>query len=81
MMPIFGLEFPLFFPIILIILCFFTLFDVYSKILNFLGFNSFTFSLNFEDDGIEDGRKIVDNGPLFFSIIIFYNYFKYVQIK
>ena len=37
LVPLFGTNFPRFFPIILIILCLMTLFDVYGRLLSGIG--------------------------------------------
>ena len=43
LVPIFGTNFPKFFPIVLIVLCFLTLIDFYGKILKLVGLKRFSF--------------------------------------
>ena len=43
LVPIFGTNFPKFFPIVLIVLCFLTLIDFYGKILKLIGLKRFSF--------------------------------------
>ncbi|KRX05262.1 hypothetical protein PPERSA_00563 [Pseudocohnilembus persalinus] len=47
------------FPLLLIILSCFNLFDLYRKVLAILGFDQFQFSDDFNHDHIEDGQKII----------------------
>lgn len=47
------------FPILLIILSCFNAFDIYKKIMSIFGFTQFSFSSDFSDEGIDDGRKII----------------------
>ena len=59
LVPLFGTNFPRFFPIILIILCLLTLFDVYSRLLSSLGLKQFKFSTKFSDEAIFEGKKLL----------------------
>lgn len=51
--PILGMDFPTYFPIALVLLCAFNLFDVYGKIMRFLGLTQFSFDSDFNDNKIE----------------------------
>ena len=48
-----------FFPIILVILILFNVFDFYTKILTAIGLKQFDFSDDFEDERIDDGKIIL----------------------
>lgn len=49
MAPLLGTSIPKLLPLLLIFLCFLTVFDFYGKLLNKLGLKSFTFSTSFSD--------------------------------
>ena len=54
--PILGKANTYFFPMILIILIIFNVFDVYKKILSTLGLKQFDFSDNFDHESIDAGK-------------------------
>ncbi len=62
MVPIFGTGFTLFFPIILVLLCFLILVNFHGKLLNFLGLKQFQFTEDFNDERIEEGKKSLQKG-------------------
>ena len=59
-------QFTIYFPLILIALVLFNLFDIYGKILNFFGLSNFKFSEDFDDERIDDGKKLLDRGMLYY---------------
>lgn len=69
--PIFGSDFTSFFPIVLVVLCIFNVYDIYGKVLGFLGLKQFQFAENFNDDKIEEGKQLLYKGIFFFSSFIF----------
>ena len=60
--PIFGTEFTLFFPLVLLILFVSNVLDFYGKILRMIGLKQFQFSENFSDDRIDEGKKLLEDG-------------------
>ena len=60
--PIFGSGFTSVFPIILIVLCLFNIYDVYGKFLSYLGLKQFQFTENFNDEKINEGRQLLYKG-------------------
>lgn len=62
--PVFGSDFTMFFPIILVVLCLLILTNFYGKILNCLGLKQFQFTEEFNDDLIEEGKKSLQKGTL-----------------
>eukprot|EP01016_Furgasonia_blochmanni_P050326 TRINITY_DN7766_c0_g1_i3.p2 TRINITY_DN7766_c0_g1~~TRINITY_DN7766_c0_g1_i3.p2 ORF type:complete len:188 (-),score=52.49 TRINITY_DN7766_c0_g1_i3:221-784(-) len=59
LLPVFGDKFPTFFPLALILLILCNIFDVYGKILNMLGLNQFIFSEKFNDEKIDEGKRLL----------------------
>jgi hypothetical protein len=59
LVPVFGKSFIIFYPMVLIVLCLFNLFDGCGKIMNFMGFYSFGFTNPYNDDKIEEGMDIL----------------------
>lgn len=57
--PVMGYVFRVIFPIILVILILFNVFDLYKKILTAIGLKQFEFSDDFEDERIDDGKIIL----------------------
>ena len=62
--PDFGRNFMIFFPTILIVLCLFNMFDIYGRLMNILGFNTFGFKNPQNDDKIEEGNEILNKSNL-----------------
>ncbi len=58
--PDFGRHFIIFFPAILIVLCLFNLFDIYGRLMNVLGFQSFGFQNPQTEDKIEEGNETLN---------------------
>jgi hypothetical protein len=58
--PDFGRNFMLFFPATLIVLCLFNIFDIYGRFMTILGFNTFGFKSQQNDDKIEEGNEIMN---------------------
>jgi hypothetical protein len=58
--PDFGKNFIIFFPAILIVLCLFNLFDIYGRLMNVLGFQSFGFRNPQTEDKIEEGNETLN---------------------
>jgi len=48
------------FPMLLIVLCLFTLFNLYSRTLNCIGVSHFQYSESYDDQQIDEGKEIVD---------------------
>jgi hypothetical protein len=61
-------SFTAYFPIILIALCIFSLFDVYGRLMSGLGLSKYRFNEEYDEETIEQGKKILYKGniPLFF---------------
>eukprot|EP00330_Aristerostoma_sp_ATCC50986_P001664 CAMPEP_0114580786 /NCGR_PEP_ID=MMETSP0125-20121206/4991_1 /TAXON_ID=485358 ORGANISM="Aristerostoma sp., Strain ATCC 50986" /NCGR_SAMPLE_ID=MMETSP0125 /ASSEMBLY_ACC=CAM_ASM_000245 /LENGTH=106 /DNA_ID=CAMNT_0001772535 /DNA_START=1532 /DNA_END=1849 /DNA_ORIENTATION=+ len=57
-------SFTTYFPLILIALCLFNMFDIYGKLLTFFGLSRFKFSEDFSDEKIDDGKKILERARL-----------------
>ena len=67
-----GDYFQKFFPILLLPFILMTLFNVYSKILSLLRIKRFQFDDDFNDQHIEDGKDILEEGFLLsFSFLYF----------
>lgn len=62
LVPLVGISFQSFFPMTLIVLCLFNVFDVYGRILTGLGISRFEFSEKFSNEKIEDGKRLLHNG-------------------
>lgn len=62
-MDVFPIVYTIF-PILLIILSCFNAFDIYKKIMGIFGFTQFSFSEDFNDDGIDDGKKIIQRARI-----------------
>jgi hypothetical protein len=57
-----GNSFSVFFPIILVVLCLFNIFNIYGKVLSFVGLRQFQFTEDFDDEKIEEGKKLIYKG-------------------
>ena len=69
-----GNFFSVFFPIILVVLCLFNIFNIYGKVLSFLGLKQFQFTEDFDDEKIEEGKRLIYKGK---SVVKYSpNYFK-----
>ena len=55
-------SFTTYFPLILVFLILCNAFDVYGRVLGWLGLNSFKFSDEFTDERIEEGKKLLYRG-------------------
>lgn len=60
--PVFGSSFTLFFPIILVLLCFLVLTNFHGKLMNCLGLKQFQFTEDFNDERIDEGKKSLQKG-------------------
>ncbi len=60
----FAFSFTTYFPLFLIFLIFCNAFDIYGRILGWLGLNSFKFDEEFTDERIEEGKKLVYRGKI-----------------
>lgn len=60
-----GGIFNNYFPIVLGVLVLANLFDIYGKILGGLGLSSFKFTENFNDDKIDEGRRLLQAGIIY----------------
>jgi hypothetical protein len=47
------------FPLLLIILCLVNLFNIYSRFMTWIGLKRFSFSEDFSDEKIEEGKKLL----------------------
>ena len=70
--PVFGNNFALFYPTILIIFILFNMFDVFGKLSNFLGFSAYGFKTEENDEIFEDGLQKLNNCIFYlnFNILI-----------
>jgi len=59
--PVFGNNFALFYPTILILFILFNIFDIYGKLSNFLGFSAYGFKTEENDEIFEDGLDKLNN--------------------
>ena len=57
--PVFGESFSEFFPLVLLLFCALNLFQIYSRLLNWLGISRFRFSDSFKDDKIQEGKILL----------------------
>lgn len=62
--PDFGRHFIIFFPAILIVLCLFNLFNIYGRLMNIFGFQSFGFQNPQTDDKIEEGNETLNKSNI-----------------
>jgi len=60
LVPVFGKSFTIFYPMILILLCLFNLFDLYGKLLNIFGISSFDTNNKYATDKIEEGSELLN---------------------
>ncbi len=49
----------MYFPIALVVLCLCNYFDIYGKILRYVGLAKFSFTEDFSDERIEEGKKLL----------------------
>ena len=59
--PVFGNNFAVFYPTVLVIFILFNLFDIYGKISNLLGLSAFGFKNTQTEEIIEDGLDKLNN--------------------
>jgi len=59
LIPIFGYSFQKFFPMLVLIVCLATLFNVYSRLLKCLNITRFQFDEDFSHHQIDEGRDII----------------------
>ncbi len=71
LVPVFGRNFIIFYPTILILLCVLNVFDFFGKFMNLLGFYSFGFHNAYNEEKIEDGRDVLMKSKLV-QLFIFY---------
>lgn len=57
--PVFGENFSEFFPMILLLFCALNLFQIYSRLLAWLGMSRFRFSDNSNEDKIQEGKMLL----------------------
>ena len=60
-----GGWFADFFPLIIVVIFFFTLFNVYDLFVKCLGFEVFRFSEKISSETVEEGREILQRGFIF----------------
>ncbi|EGC32861.1 hypothetical protein DICPUDRAFT_89023 [Dictyostelium purpureum] len=58
--PFLGNYFYIYFPVLIVIVCSCTLFNLYSRIMNCLKINRFRFDEEFSHDQIDEGKFLVD---------------------
>lgn len=63
--PVFGNNFALFYPTILILFILFNMFDVFGKLSNFMGFSAYGFKTEENDEIFEDGLEKLNNSIYF----------------
>jgi len=49
----------MFYPGLLVIFCLFNLFNIYNKIMNFIGVPTFGFKNEYNDEKIKEGQEIL----------------------
>lgn len=59
MVPLIGSNFNYVFPIVLTILCVFNLIDVYSKCMNCIGLDQFSFVKEYDSDRADEGFGLI----------------------
>lgn len=57
--PLLSNTFHTLFPILIILLIIFNIFDVYTRLCKRLGLTKFQFESEFNNDNIEEGRKLL----------------------
>jgi hypothetical protein len=70
--PDFGRHFIIFFPAVLIVLCLFNMFDIYGRLMNVLGFQSFGFQSPQTEDKIEEGNETLNKSKIYDCFILIY---------
>jgi hypothetical protein len=73
--PIIGLEFQIYFPTILIMLCFCNLFALWSKLMTSLGLEELSFSEVFDQEKVDDGKRLAKIGKYHLRILFKFTYF------
>jgi hypothetical protein len=63
-----GKGFTVIFPTMLIFVCLFNLFDIFGRLMNFLGFSRFGFKHPSNDDKIEEGVEFLNKCNIFNNI-------------
>ncbi len=63
--PVFGNNFALFYPTLLILFILFNAFDVFGNLSNFFGFSTFGFKTEENDEIFEDGLQKLNNCTYF----------------
>jgi len=59
MLPIFGLQFNTYFPIIVAVICFLFIFNIPGRLMALCNIEKFRFDEDFKDANIEDGSELV----------------------
>eukprot|EP01132_Coremiostelium_polycephalum_P005889 gene5889-7333_t len=59
--PFLGTYFYIYFPLLIIIVCLATLFNLYSRIMNCLNINRFRFDQDFNHDQIDEGKFLLNS--------------------
>lgn len=59
--PVFGNNFAIFYPTVLVIFILFNLFDIFGKLSNLMGFTAYGFKTEENDEIIEDGQEKLNN--------------------
>ena len=57
--PVFGESFYFIFPILLILLIVFNIFDVYTWVAGMFGLQKFEFESDFDHENIEEGKRLL----------------------
>ncbi|KAN0014781.1 hypothetical protein ACTFIU_001099 [Dictyostelium citrinum] len=59
--PFLGTYFYIYFPLLIVIVCLSTLFNVYSRIMNCLNISKFRFDVDFSHEQIDEGKFLIDS--------------------
>ncbi|KAK5581266.1 hypothetical protein RB653_001297 [Dictyostelium firmibasis] len=59
--PFLGTYFYIYFPLLIVIVCLSTLFNVYTRIMNCLNISKFRFDVDFSHEQIDEGKFLIDS--------------------
>ncbi|KAN0047504.1 hypothetical protein ACTA71_001886 [Dictyostelium dimigraforme] len=59
--PFLGTYFYIYFPLLIVIVCLSTLFNIYSRIMNCLNISRFRFDVDFSHEQIDEGKFLIDS--------------------
>jgi hypothetical protein len=71
LLPILGLNFNTYFPIVVSVICFLFLFNVIDRLLSFCNITKFRFEQDFSHTSVEEGRELIEKGSTFFFSFFF----------